>query len=89
MDTTSQGRSYNRLFRKMSAYPIIFLIQWTPASINRIQNILAPNNPIAGLYIAHIIAVNSSGFLNGLLYGGIIYKNLFNKYQRANDKVAM
>jgi len=90
IDSTKQKRTYKGLFRKLSTYPIVFLITWTPATVNRIQNICDPTNPIAALYIAHIIVVNLSGFFNGILYGGIIYKQIFptcfKKHQQVNPR---
>jgi len=61
-----------RLFRKLAAYPLIFILQWTPATINRIQNELYPNDPIVILYVIHIFTVTSSGWLNGIFYASYI-----------------
>jgi len=58
-----------KLFKKLAAYPIIFLIQWIPATINRVQNAAAPTNPIAILFIIHVGLVTSSGLLNFITYG--------------------
>jgi len=57
------------LLAKLAAFPIIYLIQWIPASINLIQNVIAPDHPITLLYAFHIFFVTSSGFMNSICYG--------------------
>jgi len=81
MDTIgSTGRSYNRLFRKMAPYPIVYLIQWLPAFANRLQNVLQPTNPIIELYLAQIVTVNLAGFMHAIAYAALIYRSSFNTY---------
>jgi len=65
-----------QIFRKLVLFPIIFLIQWIPATINRVQNVEDPLHPIASLYIVHVFFVTSSGWMNFVVYGGINFKLL-------------
>lgn len=59
-----------KIFKKLACFPVIFLIQWIPATINRVQNYIDPSNPIVTLYCFHVFFVTSSGFLNFIFYTG-------------------
>jgi len=56
------------LFKRLAAFPIIFLVQWTPPTINRIQNIIQPNNRIPALFGIHMTFQMTGGFLNALYW---------------------
>jgi len=64
-----KGKDDKRIFKKLAAFPIIFMIQWIPATINRIQNAISPMNEIAILFIVHVIFVLSTGIPNAVAYG--------------------
>ena len=38
-----------KIVSKLSLYPLVLLICWTGASVNRIQNAIDPSNPIEGI----------------------------------------
>jgi len=50
------------------AYVAMFAINWFVPSINRVQGIIAPSNPIYVLYVLHSFSVPCGGFLNSIVY---------------------
>jgi len=64
-----RGKDDKRIFKKLAAFPIIFMIQWIPATINRIQNEISPMNEIALLFLVHVVFVLSTGIPNAVAYG--------------------
>jgi len=50
-ETKSTGKN---ALKKLICYPLIFVVQWTPGTINRIQNAVDPSNPLVVLYCFHI-----------------------------------
>ena len=41
---------------------------WIPGTVNRIQNVAAPNNPIFVLFLFHALFTPLQGFFNFLVY---------------------
>jgi len=72
--------STKKALKKLICYPLIFVVQWTPGTINRIQNAVDPSNPLVVLYCFHIFFVCSTGFLNFIFYTGFNKKILQNAY---------
>ena len=56
------------IIHKLGFYPVILIICWLPATIDRIQNLFS-NNPIYILQVLHIGFGNIQGFLDALVYG--------------------
>lgn len=75
-DKLKQKENYGKHFKKLAAYPIVFLIQWIPATINRAQNAIVPESPVAWLFGIHVLLVLSSGFINMFIYGGFNHKSI-------------
>lgn len=61
-------KNNKKVFKSLAAFPIVFLIQWIPATVNRIQNAVDPSNPITALYMVHIFFVTSSGMFYIIFY---------------------
>eukprot|EP00239_Pterosperma_sp_CCMP1384_P012693 CAMPEP_0197867124 /NCGR_PEP_ID=MMETSP1438-20131217/44587_1 /TAXON_ID=1461541 /ORGANISM="Pterosperma sp., Strain CCMP1384" /LENGTH=444 /DNA_ID=CAMNT_0043485747 /DNA_START=252 /DNA_END=1586 /DNA_ORIENTATION=- len=53
---------------RLGYYPVILVLTWTFATLNRIQNFFSPT-PIFWLYCAHVITSSLQGFLNAIAYG--------------------
>ncbi|KAG5185120.1 hypothetical protein JKP88DRAFT_268431 [Tribonema minus] len=58
-----------RFLRSLAMYPAILIFCWTTPSINRIQNIIDPDNPIYPLLLTQVITVRLQGLLNAIAYG--------------------
>jgi hypothetical protein len=74
-----------QLVRRFYAYPIIFLICYIPATINRINNWVTGNDVFV-LFIIHVLASPSLGTLNALLFFSNIevrhaVANIFIRYE--------
>jgi len=60
---------------------IVLFICWTPALANRIQNSVAPGNPIFWLYLLHGALQPLQGFFNVLIY---VYPSIKKGFQTSN-----
>ena len=54
--------------RRLAAYPIILIVCWTPATINRISNALGNHQSFDGM-MAQTLFVNLNGACNAIAYG--------------------
>jgi hypothetical protein len=56
-----------RLLRRFYAYPVIFIVCYIPATVNRINN-WTTGNDIYCLFIVHVLASPSIGTLNAIVF---------------------
>ena len=54
--------------RKTVLYMIAFIINWLPATVNRIQGLIPGSQPVFMLFVLHAIFTPLQGFLNALVY---------------------
>ena len=64
---TRSGGAHGEIFR-LIIYPINLMISYLFASIDRVQNMVDPHNPIFWLQMTHIVLVSLCGFLNALAF---------------------
>ena len=57
----------SNLVRRFYAYPIVFLVCYIPATVNRINNWVTGND-IYALFIIHVLASPSLGTLNAIIF---------------------
>lgn len=62
-------KRYRNLMKRLNAYPLILAGCWFFATINRIQNAFAPNNPVFVLYMLQVVGRSLQGTLNAIAYG--------------------
>ncbi|KAJ1561673.1 hypothetical protein HK096_003759 [Nowakowskiella sp. JEL0078] len=62
------SRSMRIYVRKTSFFIVAFFINWFWGSLNRIQNMSDPTNPIYALFLLHSIFTPLQGFLNFVAY---------------------
>ncbi|KAJ3091282.1 hypothetical protein HK102_001081 [Quaeritorhiza haematococci] len=62
-----------RYFRKTAFYMAAFFVNWSFGTINRIQNLIAPRNPIFVLFLLHATFTPLQGFLNSAVYFWLAY----------------
>eukprot|EP00520_Triparma_pacifica_P018675 CAMPEP_0118662362 /NCGR_PEP_ID=MMETSP0785-20121206/16790_1 /TAXON_ID=91992 /ORGANISM="Bolidomonas pacifica, Strain CCMP 1866" /LENGTH=341 /DNA_ID=CAMNT_0006555899 /DNA_START=71 /DNA_END=1093 /DNA_ORIENTATION=+ len=60
---------YLKMIRRLRMYPLILVFCWMGATINRIQNVIYPNDPMFGLYIFQVSTRSLQGVLNAIVYG--------------------
>eukprot|EP00282_Hemiselmis_andersenii_P003632 CAMPEP_0114119726 /NCGR_PEP_ID=MMETSP0043_2-20121206/6265_1 /TAXON_ID=464988 /ORGANISM="Hemiselmis andersenii, Strain CCMP644" /LENGTH=273 /DNA_ID=CAMNT_0001212293 /DNA_START=165 /DNA_END=982 /DNA_ORIENTATION=- len=66
----SEGSSGDmKVFWRLGLYPVILVICWTAASVNRIHNSIYPSQPIYWLTCTQVFLSNSAGCWNCLAYG--------------------
>lgn len=58
-----------QIVQRLGYYPVILMGVWIVPTINRIQNWIAPNSPVAALYIIAAITSSSGGVANAVAYG--------------------
>ena len=58
-----------QIVQRLGWYPVILIGVWLVPTINRIQNWVAPNSPIAALYIIAAVTSSSGGVANAVAYG--------------------
>mmetsp|Transcript_47727 Transcript_47727/g.82110 ORF Transcript_47727/g.82110 Transcript_47727/m.82110 type:complete len:382 (+) Transcript_47727:35-1180(+) len=66
---TAAGRRLVKLCDRLRRYPLIMIICWTPATINRIQNAAAPTNKSFFLFFLHATFISLQGLFNAIAYG--------------------
>jgi len=54
---------------KLRWYPLLMIAIYTPATIDRIQNMVYPRQPIISLQILHVLCTSLNGFFNGVAFG--------------------
>lgn len=64
----SNIKSHARFISKATCYLVAFMLVRTPGTINRIQGMAAPTNPIFALYMLHALFSPMQGLLNMLVY---------------------
>jgi len=69
-----------RVMQRVCLYPVVMVMSYLFASINRVQNSADPAHPLITLFYLHITAANSSGFFNAIVYG--FNKSLQNDLRR-------
>ncbi|KAJ1570075.1 hypothetical protein HK096_002876 [Nowakowskiella sp. JEL0078] len=62
------SRSMRIYVRKTSFFIVAFFINWLWGSLNRIQNMVNPANPVYALFLLHSIFTPLQGFLNFIAY---------------------
>jgi len=79
-------RQSRKLIRTLFAYPVILVFIWIAWIINRIQNVIQPDNPIKALYTWAYVTNSLHGALNALVFVTILlryYKG--NEYERVSE----
>ena len=66
-DDTAKGML--RMIERLKYYPLILIVCWIFATINRIYDSVHPNNPILALILLQTIFQSLQGILNALVYG--------------------
>ncbi|KAJ3040982.1 hypothetical protein HDV00_010054 [Rhizophlyctis rosea] len=61
-------RATQRYVKRASLYLAVFFLNWSFATMNRVQNIAQPDNPLFVLYFLHGFWTPSGGLLNSLVY---------------------
>ena len=62
-----QNAMKRNLTRRLILYLLAFIVSQLPALVNRIQNVLYPNDPLLILYILQAVFQPSQGFFNSLV----------------------
>jgi len=65
---SSEERTTNRLIVTLSLYPMILIICWAGALVNRIQNAISPTDQHPWLYVWEYGINTLQGFLNALVF---------------------
>ena len=60
---------YLKMIRRLRMYPLILVFCWMGATINRIQNVMYPNDIQYHLYIFQVSTRSLQGVLNAIVYG--------------------
>ena len=63
------GEKLRGTIHRLARYPLILVACWSCATINRLQQIFAPDRPVFGLYVATVVTRSMLGFLNALAFG--------------------
>jgi hypothetical protein len=53
---------------RLALYPVIMAFAYIPASVDRVQNMIAPTAPIYSLQMVHIVTVGLCGGLNAVAF---------------------
>ncbi|KAJ3026250.1 hypothetical protein HDV00_012091 [Rhizophlyctis rosea] len=61
-------QTVQKYVNKTALYLIAFLITWTPGTVNRIQNLIAPNDPWYWLFVVHAFFLPGGGFIESCIY---------------------
>jgi len=60
---------YKALIKRLKLYPLILVVCWFWATINRLQNAFNPNNEVFWLYVLQVLFRSLQGLLNCVAYG--------------------
>jgi len=63
-----QSNNVDKYVRKTSIYLVGFFANWLWGTVNRIQNMADPTNPILFLFVMHAFFTPLQGFINSVLY---------------------
>mmetsp|Transcript_31114 Transcript_31114/g.40056 ORF Transcript_31114/g.40056 Transcript_31114/m.40056 type:complete len:328 (+) Transcript_31114:108-1091(+) len=66
---TAQSKKLLNLCDRLKMYPLIMVICWSFATINRIQNTIEPQNPMFVLFFLHSMLISLQGLFNAVAYG--------------------
>lgn len=66
---TEMPTKYKALIKRLKLYPLILVVCWTWATINRLQNAFSPDNPVFWLYVLQSLFRSLQGLLNCVAYG--------------------
>jgi len=69
---SEEEKQTRRLIGSLAAYPVILVICWSGAIVNRIQNAVDPDHPQQWLYIWEFLLCPLQGFFNALCFGYIL-----------------
>jgi hypothetical protein len=58
-----------KLVSRLKYYPILLIINWLPASINRFALFGAEEDPVLGLYVIHVLFGSLNGLCNAIVFG--------------------
>ena len=54
--------------RTFLLFPLVLLISWTFATINRVQQMISPDNPQLWLFILHVLFCNAQGLFHAVAF---------------------
>mmetsp|Transcript_42502 Transcript_42502/g.104185 ORF Transcript_42502/g.104185 Transcript_42502/m.104185 type:complete len:314 (-) Transcript_42502:192-1133(-) len=82
-----QDRKDVTLFWRLGLYPVILIVCWSAASINRIHDSINPNSPITWLTAIQITMSQATGVFNCLAYGlnANVREKLLNLCNKTSD----
>eukprot|EP00698_Gefionella_okellyi_P011695 TRINITY_DN3100_c0_g1_i1.p1 TRINITY_DN3100_c0_g1~~TRINITY_DN3100_c0_g1_i1.p1 ORF type:complete len:440 (+),score=51.64 TRINITY_DN3100_c0_g1_i1:162-1481(+) len=63
------GGATGNAVKRMGLYPLILIICYSWATVNRIQNYIAPDTPLFWLYLLHVLFEDMVGLFNAFAYG--------------------
>ena len=55
--------------RTFLLFPLVLLISWTFATINRVQQMISPDHPQLWLFILHVLFCNAQGLFHAVAFG--------------------
>mmetsp|Transcript_11467 Transcript_11467/g.42793 ORF Transcript_11467/g.42793 Transcript_11467/m.42793 type:complete len:302 (-) Transcript_11467:593-1498(-) len=58
-----------KLIHRLRFYPLVLVIAWLPATVNRIHDALYPSTPVFWLTMIAVLTKSAQGLLNALTYG--------------------
>jgi hypothetical protein len=68
-EESAMPAKYKKLIQRLALYPLILVGCWFFATINRIHNFFAPEDPIFWLFFLQVVGQSLQGSLNALAYG--------------------
>jgi hypothetical protein len=66
-DSDAMGNIKN--IKRLMYYPMILVICWFFGTLNRLQAILSPDDPVIWLTVLHILLGSLQGLFNAVVYG--------------------
>lgn len=67
--TDSENIRKAKLISRLKYYPLLLILNWLPASINRFAIFGAENDPYFGLHIVHVLFGSLNGLCNAIVFG--------------------
>ncbi|KAH3757344.1 hypothetical protein Pelo_10880 [Pelomyxa schiedti] len=65
-----------QLYKTFFAFPLCFIIQWIPATINRVNNLVHPDTQNVWLLFFHVVFCWSGGVYNSIVYSAVHRRTL-------------
>jgi len=76
-----QKSSFSREYKKVLIYPIIFIITWLPATIDRVYGQIMKERWVP-LVVMHVIGLRLQGILFSIIFGKLLHKEYKKHWSR-------